>query len=98
MDMVTDKEFLLAVLEDGRPHTLNEILMRSFNERGCGLTVHSRAAELRSCGHRIENTKDPKKRRGDGSVYRLVRAQEAQPTQAADAAPPRLEQLTIGAT
>lgn len=52
---VTDGGFLLAVLADGGWHTLTEILARSFRDRGCGLTVHSRAAELRRHGHVIEN-------------------------------------------
>lgn len=51
----TDNAFLLSVLADGRWHTLTEILSRSFADRGVGLTVHSRAAELRRAGHVIEN-------------------------------------------
>ena len=67
----TDADFLLRVLRDGKPHNLNEILQRSFRERGCGLTVHSRAAELRTKrGYDIHNWKDGE--RGAGSWYRLV--------------------------
>ena len=44
---MNDADFLLSVLERG-PATTNEILQASFAERGCGLTVHSRAAELRT--------------------------------------------------
>jgi hypothetical protein len=68
--MVTDCEFLLRVLSDGEPHSLNEVLRRSFAERGCGLTVHSRAADLRRQGHLVANWKDGE--RGDGSWYRLL--------------------------
>lgn len=44
---MNDADFLVAVLSDGKPHTTNEILQASFKERGCGLTVHSRASDLR---------------------------------------------------
>lgn len=67
----TDTAFLLRVLADGRPRTLNEILSASMAERGCFLTVHSRAAELRAQGHRIVNERVPGRTRGAGSVYRL---------------------------
>ena len=66
----TDAEFLLRVLKDGRPHELNEILRRSFVERGCGLTVHSRASTLRERGHAVLNWTDGGTRRS--SWYRLV--------------------------
>ena len=67
---MTDRDFLLKVLGDYQPHTLNEILSLSLAERGCGLTVHSRAADLRRDGYLISNTAiGGGKRRG--SVYRL---------------------------
>lgn len=66
----TDCDFLLRVLSDGEAHSLNEILRRSFSDRGCGLTVHSRAADLRARGYRINNWKDGQ--RGDGSKYRML--------------------------
>lgn len=66
----TDKQFLARVLSDGEWHSLNQILARSRQERGCGLTVHSRAANLRADGFVIEHKKDGE--RGDGSWYRLV--------------------------
>lgn len=65
----TDAAFLLRVLSDERPHNLNDILRRSFAERGCGLTVHSRASDLRQQGYGVVNWKDGQ--RGDGSWYRL---------------------------
>lgn len=65
----TDVEFLQRVLSDGQPHNLNEILRRSFAERGCGLTVHSRAADLRKRGVDVRNWKDGV--RGAGSWYQL---------------------------
>ena len=70
--METDAAFLLRVLSDGRPHALNEILQRSFAERGCGLTVHSRISSLREKGHTIINERVPGAKRGAGSTYRLV--------------------------
>ena len=66
---MTDRDFLLKVLGDYQPHTLNEILSLSLAERGCGLTVHSRAADLRRDGYLISNKAIGGKRRG--SVYRL---------------------------
>lgn len=48
---MNDADFLAAVLSDGKPHTTNEILHASFRERGCGLTVHSRASDLRNKRH-----------------------------------------------
>lgn len=68
----TDAAFLLRVLSDGKPHSLNEILRRSFADRGCGLTTHSRVADLRKLGYRIENTRRRGAHRGEASVYRLV--------------------------
>lgn len=70
---MTDKEFLLGVLSDGKPHTLNEILARSMAERGCGITTHSRAADLRRDGHVVLNWKNKGASRGRGSVYQLAR-------------------------
>jgi hypothetical protein len=71
--METDAAFLLRVLSDGRPHSLNEILQASFAERGCGLTVHSRAASLRAQGHNIVNKHIRGAQRGASSVYWLVK-------------------------
>ena len=68
----TDLSFLLRVLADGRPHTLNELLQRSFLERGCGITVHSRAAELRTKGHAVRNIRISGAKRGAASAYQLV--------------------------
>ena len=67
---VTDCDFLLDVLADGREHSLNDILRTSFAERGCGLTVHSRAADLRKRGYDVRQRTVGK--RGAGSLYRLV--------------------------
>jgi hypothetical protein len=67
----TDADFLLRCLSDGQPHTLNELLARSFAERGCGLTVHSRAADLRKRGHTIINKFGGMRNRRPVSVYQL---------------------------
>lgn len=68
----TDLAFLLRVLSDGRAHTLNELLQTSFAERGCGLTVHSRAAEARKRGYKIVNLHIRGAKRGAGSAYQLT--------------------------
>ena len=68
----TDCDFLLDVLSDNLPHSLNEILRRSFTERGCGLTVHSRVADLRKRGHVIRWRNDAEASRGDASIYTLL--------------------------
>jgi len=73
----TDCAFLLRMLSDGVPRTLNDIIGRSFKERGCGLTVHSRAADLRRQGFNVVNWKDGV--RGDGSWYQLRPLEEAAP-------------------
>lgn len=69
----TDCAFLFSVLSDGLPHTLNEIHRRSFSERGCGLTVHSRVSDLRTKhGYVIEHLTIPNASRGEGHAYQLV--------------------------
>lgn len=68
----TDKDWLLAQLSDGRWHSLNELLRASFDERGHGLTVHSRAADLRKDGHRIVCEHVPGAKRGNSYQYRLA--------------------------
>lgn len=72
MGRKTDCQWLLEVLRDGKPHSLNEILQKSFADRGHGLTVHSRAADLRKQGHTVEWRHHAGEARGWGSVYRLV--------------------------
>jgi len=71
--MKTDCEYLLELLDDEKPHSLNEILRRSFFDRGCGMTVHSRAADLRKQGYDVVNEQVHGAKRGDASVYRLVK-------------------------
>jgi hypothetical protein len=73
---MSDTAFLLEVLSDGEKHGLNEILLRSFRERGCGLTVHSRASDLRKQGHVIVNESDPFVK--GSSFYQLI-AQSSTP-------------------
>jgi len=51
----TDVDFLLEVLRDGQQHELTEIIGRSIDARGCGMTVHSRVADLRKRGWKIKN-------------------------------------------
>jgi hypothetical protein len=73
-DEATDCGWLLRLLWDGEPRTLNEILRASFDQRGCGLTVHSRASDLRRRhGYTIVQEKVSGAKRGASSSYRLVR-------------------------
>lgn len=54
---MTDSEFLLAVLRE-RPDqwvAQADIIERSQQERGYGITVHSRASDLRKLGYDVEN-------------------------------------------
>lgn len=69
---VTDHEWLLGVLADRLDHSLAELLARSMEERGCGLTVHSRVAQLRDEGHVIVHQRIAGAERGHAHVYRLV--------------------------
>jgi hypothetical protein len=84
---VTDTDYLLAALADGRWHNLNELLRRSFTERGCGLTVHSRVSDLRKYGHCIQHRTVKGARRGEASEYRLLRASLEQATVATTPSP-----------
>lgn len=68
--MKTDCDFLLAVLSDGQKHSRNHILHMSLQERGCGITCHSRASELRKKGYGIEVTGVPHRPRD--TYYQLV--------------------------
>jgi hypothetical protein len=76
---MTDCEFLLEVLADGREHTLTDILRASIEQRGHGLTVHSRVADLRARGHEIEHVTIAGAQRGAGHAYRLRVASLAEP-------------------
>ena len=69
---MTDAAFLLSILEDGEEHSQAELLRRSFEQRGCGLTVHSRIADLRNKGHFIVCRRVQGKSRGDGWLYQLL--------------------------
>jgi hypothetical protein len=53
--MPSDADFLLAMLRETPNEFVSqaEILRRSQAERGCGLTVHSRIADLRRRGYNI---------------------------------------------
>jgi hypothetical protein len=69
---VTDAAFILSVLEDGERHSQAELLRRSFQERGCGLTVHSRISSLRGEGHVITCEHVKGAQRGEAWVYQLL--------------------------
>lgn len=74
---MTDADFLFSVLADGEWHSHAEILAESIRHRGYGLTVHSRAADLRKRGHTVETHLE---RNGNGraiSFYRLVTLDES---------------------
>lgn len=70
---MTDNEFLLRVLKQANGWlSQDEIIRRSQFQRGHGLTVHSRAADLRKQGHMVIN----KMQRGSNgraqSFYRIA--------------------------
>lgn len=69
---MTDSDFLLRILADGEWHELNEILDESHRQRGCRLTVHSRAASLRAKGYRIDTMQRRNKQGRTDSFYKLV--------------------------
>lgn len=75
--MLSDNQFLLTVLGDGRWHSHEEILQRSLRERGCGLTVHSRAADLRKQGYVVDCHVRSERGQRKASFYRLVAASSA---------------------
>jgi hypothetical protein len=77
---VTDCAFLLELLGDGGEHTLTDILRASIDQRGHGLTVHSRVADLRKQGHEIEHVTIRGAERGAGHAYRLVLARPESPS------------------
>lgn len=81
-----DARFLLEVLRDGREHELGEILRRSFDERGCGMTVHSRAADLRKLGYKVKNRTVALPGGRRGSYYQLLRVPEFDEAPVSDAA------------
>ena len=68
---VPDSAFLLALLTDGDWHGLTEIIRRSQAQRGHGLTVHSRVADLRKRGFTVEQ-RDEWANGRRLSFYRLV--------------------------
>lgn len=75
--MTRDADFLLSVLEaqPGEWVAQTEILRRSEQARGCGMTVHSRAADLRARGLTVENRTERRAGRVV-SFYRLARKGE----------------------
>jgi hypothetical protein len=94
-DQKGDAAFLLAVLSDGQWHTLDEIIDRSKAERGCGLTVHSRAATLRERGHNVINDSTGRRNGRVVSKYRLA---SSLPESTGDPVPPSESpvQLSLG--
>lgn len=68
---MTDNDFLARFLADGRWHSRDQIMAASQLVRGCGLTVHSRAADLRKRGHTVEVELRRNDRGRTVSFYRL---------------------------
>ena len=68
----TQASRILAVLRDGREHTLAEIHRRAGHS-----IVHSRISDLRAKGCVIDHRTKPRKRGAAASTYRLVSAPEA---------------------
>jgi hypothetical protein len=73
-----DTDFLHHVLSDGEWHGQMDILAESGRVRGCGMTVHSRAASLRARGFTVLNRQHigPNGRRV--SEYRLAGTVQAE--------------------
>lgn len=69
---MTDNKFLADMLSDGHWHSLDEIIGRSQHERGYGMTVHSRAADLRKQGHDVECRQERTPFGRVRSFYRIV--------------------------
>jgi hypothetical protein len=76
---MSDADFMLNILKDGREYTTGEILAYSQHERGCGLTVHSRISELRKRGHTITTRCLGRKNGRSIYAYRLVALRERDP-------------------
>ena len=86
---MTDSEYVLAQLEQG-PRDTTELLVGSIRERGVGLTVHSRVADLRAQGYQITCQIEGKTRKGrERYVYRLQDAGRVEP--------PAVEHVALGA-
>lgn len=73
----TDTDLLFHILRDGRWHSLFEINRRAEDARGYGMTVHSRASDLRKRGHVVEQRSEAAGRRRR-SFYRLVLGEAAE--------------------
>jgi len=67
---LTDAAFMLTELRRG-PATTNELIRRSYAERGVGLTAHSRASTLRELGHNVSCTRIGSNGRRGIFQYRL---------------------------
>jgi hypothetical protein len=68
----TDAVWLADFLKDGREHELSDIIACSQNERGHGLTVHSRISDLR-IKHGYDIVQRSARRNGRAvSFYRMV--------------------------
>lgn len=68
-----DTDFLHHVLSDGQWHRQMDVLAESGRVRGCGMTVHSRAATLRERGFVVVNRQHVENGRRV-SEYRLLGA------------------------
>lgn len=85
--MTSDTDYLAHVLADGEWHSRDEILAQSMRERGCGLTVHSRAADLRKRGVTVLCDTENNTTNRRISFYRIVEARGGHGTQGEPAAP-----------
>ena len=76
---MTDAEYVLSQLEQG-PRDTTELLVGSIRERGVGLTVHSRVADLRRDGYDIRCTVEGRTRKDRARyVYRLQERRVVEP-------------------
>jgi hypothetical protein len=86
---MTDAEYVLAQLRSG-PRDAMQVISASIRDRGVGLTVHSRVADLRAQGYTITCGIEGKTRKGrDRYLYRLCG--EPAPPPPPEPAPPTPE-------
>lgn len=91
---LSDTDFLLSVLRDGEWHELNSIIATSQAARGHGLTVHSRASDLRAKGHTIETRQQ---RTGMGRVLSFYRMGALKDASGAGATPSPATEASLSA-
>jgi hypothetical protein len=75
---MTDTDFVLAQLQRGSATTM-QLIRVSISERGCGLTPHSRVADLRRQGHDVRCERSDSVNGRPVYVYTLVEGAGSHP-------------------